>query len=135
MAQPPLPKQPNKPALGRGLEHLLGKAAAPDTREDSGDPPSTPAPPAALSPGFSTLLRANSTPAKPDDSPSPVRNRPLLDLCLTSSLIAADVLFIVLACWLALLPRPSLMSWLLCGLALTVGAWLSILACWMGTKD
>lgn len=135
MAQPPLPKPPAKPALGRGLENLLGKATAPDSREDSGDPPATPAPPAALSPGFNTLLRANQNPPKTTGSPSPVRNRPLLDLCLTSSLIAADVLFVILACWLAFHPRPGLMSWILCGLALTLGAWLSILACWMGTKE
>lgn len=135
MAQPPLPKQPAKPALGRGLENLLGKAAAPDAREDSANPPAAPAPPAALSPGFSTLLRANQTPPKTADSPSPVKDRPLLDLFLTSSLIAADVLFIVLACWLVLVPKPTLMSWFLCGLALTLGAWLSILAFWMGTQD
>jgi hypothetical protein len=135
VAQQPLPKQPPKPALGRGLEHLLGKPVAPESRQDSSEPSTTQAPPPSLSPGFSTLLRANQSPPKPSDSPSPVPSRPLLVLCLTSSLIAADALFIVLACWLTFVPKPTLTNWLLCGLALTLGAWLSMLAFWMGTKD
>jgi hypothetical protein len=124
------PKQPNKPALGRGLEDLLGKPAAPESREDLFDPPAELPPSSPLSAGFSTLLRANQNTAKPAAPPDKKPADPLLSI----SLIAADLLLAAAACQQALTPNPTALNWWLCGLSLTLGAWLSILACWDRAK-
>jgi hypothetical protein len=126
VAQTPLPNQPHKPALGRGLEDLLGKPAAPETREDVFDPPATDAQPVTLSPGFRTLLHANRKPAPPSEGTTAGESD--TEPWLAASLIGADVLFILLAIWQVRAAPPTLWTWILCFLALAMGAWLSILA-------
>jgi hypothetical protein len=121
-----------KPALGRGLQHLMKERSAPTGQQSSPEK-------AQVTPGMAALLRGGNGESKE----KPAADQPVSDAerlaaarkkkLVQASMFIADLLLMALIARLAFVSHGhfGFFEVTLCVLALAIGAWLSCLAIWM----